>query len=155
MQKNGFGMDTADLQCTVPPPVWLSESLARALTTAGFRVNTNPAMQRPASVRIDGTVLQFFVEPDVGFFTFTPEADISVKLVVSSQSGLYAERTFYFKGVETSFVGTEDKFQRAADTATKQAVTVMVKAITTLLDRYPQLGTPAAVSLLDNKEIGQ
>jgi hypothetical protein len=155
MQKNGYGMDTADVGCTVPPPVWLAQTLAHALTTAGFRVNTNPAMQRPSSVRIDGTVLQFFVEPDVGFFTFTPEADISVRLVVSSQSGLYAERTFYFKGVETSLVGTESNFQKAADTATTQAVTVMVKAITMLLDRYPQLGTPAALSVLDNKEIGQ
>jgi hypothetical protein len=153
MQKNGFGMETADVVCSVPPPVWLAQTLTHALTTAGFRVNTNPAMQRPSSLRIDGTVLQFFVEPDLGFFTFTPEADLSVKLVASSQSGLYAERTFYFKGIETSMVGTESNFQKASDTATTQAVTVMVKAIAALLDRYPQLGTPAALSVLDNKEI--
>jgi hypothetical protein len=155
MQKNSIGTDIGNVRCTVPPPVWLSEGLQYALTTAGFQVSTNPAMQGPAAVRIEGAVLKFFVEPDVGFSTFTPEADISVKLVASSQSGLYAERTFYFKGIEVSVVGTAANFQKAADTATKQAVTVMVSAIAALLDRYPQLGTAAAVSALDGREIGQ
>jgi hypothetical protein len=156
MKKSGLGMDSADVLCSVPPPVWLSQVLAYALTTAGFRVNTNPDTQASASVRIEGTVLQYFVELAVGFFTVTPEADISVKLVVSSPSGLNAERTFYFKGSEPSVVmGTHDSFQKAAETATKEAATVMVQAIVALLDRYPQLGTPAVPTAMAGREVGQ
>lgn len=155
MKKNNIDMDTADVLCSVPPPRWLSGALAHALTTAGFRVKTNPASQTTASVRIDGTVLQFFLEAYHGFFLVTPEADISVRLVVSSQSGLYAERTFYVKGAKPSVVCKADDYQEAADNGTKDAVTAMVKAIATLLDRYPQLGIPASLSMLNNKESGQ
>ena len=157
MQKNGYNMDTATVHCAAPPPLWVSQALKQGLESAGFRVRTSPEAQQASSVRVDGTVLQFFVEPDVGFFTFTPEADISVKLVLTSPSGLRAQRVFYFKGTETSLVGTENNFQKAAESSTRQAVTTMVSAIASLLDRYPQLGTPgapsrAAVSLLSGKE---
>lgn len=142
MKKNGFGMDTADVQCTVPPSTWMANALVHGLYTAGYRVMLNPPAPNARAVRIDGTLLQFFVEPDVGFFTFSPEADISVKLVVTSQTGLRAERVFYLKGIETSMVGTDDNFQKAAATATLQTVATMVSAITALLDRFPQLGAP-------------
>jgi hypothetical protein len=62
-------------------------------------------------LRLEGKLLQFFVEPKVGFVTFTPEADIHVRLVASSPSGLLAERDFYVKGEETSLIGTENNFQ--------------------------------------------
>jgi len=150
MKKNSVNMDTADVLCSVPPSRWLSRALAHALTAAGFRVKTNPTVQTATAVQIDGTVLQFFLEADRGFFLVTPEADISVRLVVSSQSGLYAERTFYVKGISPSY-----NYQQAADNGTRDAVTAMVKAIATLLDRYPQLGIPASLAALNNKESGQ
>jgi len=58
---------------------------------------TDPAKATPAALRIDGVLLQFFLEPAIGAVTFTPEADIELTLVASSQSGLYAERRFYLK----------------------------------------------------------
>jgi uncharacterized lipoprotein YajG len=157
MQKNGYNMDTATVNCTVPPPLWLSQALAQGLVSAGFRVRTSPIAQQASSVRVDGAVLQFFAEPDVGAFTFSPEADISVKLLLTSPSGLRAERMFYFKGTETSLFSTEGNFQKAVDSSTRQAVTGMVSAIASLLDRYPQLGAPdatsaATVSFLSAKE---
>lgn len=125
--------------------------------SAGFRVRTSPEAQQASSVRVDGTVLQFFAEPVVGAFSASPEADISVKLVLTSPSGLRAERVFYLKGTEPSLMSTENNFQKAVDSSTRQAVTAMVSAIASLLDRYPQLGAPgatsaAAVSLLSGKE---
>jgi hypothetical protein len=157
MQKNGYNMDTATVNCTVPPPLWLSQALAQGLVSAGFRVRTSPEAQQASSVRVDGAVLQFFAEPVVGAFSASPEADISVKLLLTSPSGLRAERVFYLKGIETSLMSTEDNFQKATDSSTRQAVTAMVSAIASLLDRYPQLGAPgatsaAAVSLLSGKE---
>ncbi len=157
MQKNGYNIDTADVKCIVSPPVWLSAALEQGLVNAGFRVRKSNEPGTATAVHIEGAVLQFFVEPDVGFVTFTPEADISVKLVVTSASGLRAERVFYVKGTEESLVGTEDNFQKAADDGTRQVVQAMVTAIATLLDRYPQLGAPntsaaAKVSLLSRAE---
>jgi hypothetical protein len=160
MQKNGYNMDTASVYCTVPPSEWLSQALEQGLVNAGFHVRTQKQAQSSSAVRINGAVLQFFVEPEVGAITFTPEADISLKLIVTSQSGLRAERVFYVKGVETSLVGTEENFQKATDASTTQAVTAMVGAIGSLLDRYPQLGVPegngpVAVSSLSGKEAGR
>jgi hypothetical protein len=145
MQKNGWNLDTADVECSVPPSAWLGHALAQGLVASGFRVTTANPAPGPNSVRIDGAVLQFFVEPKLGFFTFTPEADIAAKLVVTSPSGLYAERTFYFKAEEESIVGSESNFQAAATTATQQAVAAMVAAVVSLLDRYPQLGPPSTL----------
>lgn len=157
MQKNGYNIDTADVRCTVPPPVWLSAALKQGLVSAGFQVRESNEPRTASAVHVEGAVLQFFVEPDVGFVTFTPEADISVKLVVTSASGLLAERVFYVKAIEESLVGTEDNFQKAADEGTRQVVQAMVTAIATLLDRYPQMDVPntaaaAKVSLLSRAE---
>lgn len=146
MQKNGYNMDTANVNCTVSPPAWLSKALEQGLVSAGFRVRGKDNEQSPSAVHVEGAVLQFFVEPDVGFTTFTPEADISVKLVVTSASGLRAERVFYVKGIEESLVGSEENFQKAATGGTQQIVSAMVNAIAGLLDRYPQLGAPSAAS---------
>jgi len=141
MQKNGYNMDTADVNCTLPPPKWLSDALARGLQNAGFVVTAAPSPS-PTAARVEGDVLQFFVEPKLGFFTFTPEADIAVRLKVSTPSGLRAERVFYFKSEEVSFVGLEYNFQAAADVSTSQAVIGMVQAIAGLLDRYPGAAQP-------------
>jgi hypothetical protein len=155
MRKGTFEMDLGDVVCAVPAPMWMAQVLSHGLSTAGFRVNGNWATQRPESVRIDATLLQFFIEPHVGFLTFSPEADISVKLTVTSQSGLLAERTFYFKAEETSFTAREGNYQAAVSTATKKSVAVLVRAIADLLDRYPKLGTSAAVSMLVQKEFSR
>jgi hypothetical protein len=103
-------------------------------------------------VHVHGEVQQFFVEPVLGFFTFSPEADVAVRLVVSTSSGLLAERRFYFKASHEALVGTEDKFQSASDAVTRDTVQGMVDAIVTLLNRYPALGAPSqpdAVSMLE------
>jgi len=94
--------------------------------------------------------VQFFVEPKLDAFEFTPEADIAVTLHVTTPSGLLADRRFYFKGGEPRWIGFDDTFQDAAEAATKKAVAGMVAAIVELLDRYPGLGAsapPAAVSM--------
>jgi hypothetical protein len=102
-------------------------------------------------VHVRGEVQQFFVEPVLGVFTFSPEADMAVRLVVSTASGLFAERRFYFKASQTAIAGTEDMFQSASDAVTRDTVQGMVDAIVTLLNRYPTLGAapqPEAVALL-------
>ena len=145
MQKNGYNMDTASVICEVPPEQWLSHALAQGLQRAGYRVLAPGATPGPTTIRVTGMVQQFFVEPHVGFFLFTPEADIGVRLMVTSGTGLHAERAFYFKAREPALFGTESKFQAAARAATDDAVAGMVQSITQLVDRYPDVGAPSAV----------
>jgi len=134
MKKNGYNMDTANVYCAQEPARFLADLLAKELAASGFRIV--PAAEGGA-VRIEGRLMQFFVEPKVGAFTFTPEADVHVRLIASAATGLLAERDFYVKGIEESFVGTESNFQLASDTAVRSVVKEMVAAIISLLDRYP------------------
>jgi uncharacterized lipoprotein YajG len=144
MQKNGYNFDTADVVCTADPSVWLQDLLAKELQAAGFDV-VGEARAAPGAVRIEGQLIQFFCEPKVTPVTFSPEADVSVRLIVSSASGLRAERDFYVKGVETSLVGAESNFQAASNPAVRQIVKDMVSATIALLNRYPNAGVaPAA-----------
>jgi hypothetical protein len=142
-QKNTYNMETANVVCKIPPAEWVAHALATGLQRAGFHVLVLAGRQpsAPSTVLVHGEVTQFFVEPKVNAFTVAPEADIGVRLVVSSPSGLLAERRFYFKGTDEGLLATEDHFQAAARTATHDAVDSMVGAVVALLDRYPQLGS--------------
>jgi Uncharacterized lipoprotein len=155
-QKDAYNLETADVVCKLPPAYWLAQALSQGLQASGYVVTTAPS-DAPSSVRVSGQVLQFFVEPKVGFFTFSPEADISVRLTMSTPSGLLAERTFYFKADQAAIVGLEANFQSASAAATQQAVRGMVLAITSLLDRHPELGpprgAPVAVAALGANEV--
>lgn len=137
MQKNSYNFETAEARCSAEPRQWLAELLAGELSAAGFDVVSTPA---PGALRLKATLLQFYVEPVVGAFTFTPEADIHVRLVASSDSGLLAERSFYVKGEEISLVGREQNFQLAVNDSVRSALREMVAAVIALADRYPALG---------------
>ena len=100
MQKNGYNMDTAAAVCQSDPNGWIAQLLADELRASGFEVLTNEEPHRPGAVRIDGSLLKLFVEPVQGAWTGSLEADLSVKLRATSETGLDAERTFFVKGVE-------------------------------------------------------
>ncbi len=143
MQKNGYNMDTASVFCSAEPAQWLADLLGSEFSAAGFNVVAAPPTSARA-VRLEGRLLQFFVEPKVGVFTFTPEADIHVQLVASSASGMLAQRDFYVKGTETSMIGTESNFQAASNSAVRAIVKDMVAAVLALVDRYPDLAVQVA-----------
>jgi hypothetical protein len=155
MKKNGYNSDTADVHCAVAPNEWVARALADGLASSGFRVLINQEGSSPETPRVQGDVVQFFVEPKIDLFTYVPETDIGVTLHVTSPSGLAADRAFYFKAGEDTFFGTDDTFQQSAEGATKKAVAVMVRTIAELLDRYPRLGAlaaPAVVSMRSENE---
>ena len=145
MQKNGFNMDTANAYCAQEPSVYLAELLANELKEAGFAVTLQPQGADP--LKLEGKLLQFFVEPKVGFFTFTPEADIQIRLIVVSSSGLSAERDFYVKAEETSMIGWQENFQLATEEATRRIIKEMAAAIVALCDRFPGVGAPPPKSV--------
>ena len=98
MQKNGYNMDTADAICQSDPNAWFAQLLADELRASGFSVLDDEAEHRPTALRIEGSLIKIFVEPVIGFWSGSLEADLSVKLRVTTQTGLEAERTFFVKG---------------------------------------------------------
>ena len=140
MQKNGYNMDTADAVCRVPPTTRLAELLVDGLKKAGFAVRSQAGGGKPSALQIQGTLLQFFVEPVIGFAMGDMETDIKIRLVARSPTGLLAERDFFVKGTQSAMVGTQSNFQKSVDDASTRVVQQMVAAIVSLFNRYPQLG---------------
>lgn len=139
MQKNGYNMETAKALCSMPPTTWVVQALAAELKAAGFTVVSKDAA-KPSALQLNGSLLQIFVEPVIGFSTISLETDIHVKLVATSDTGLLAERSFFVKGVETGLVARAGNFQSSLDKATQAIMRDMVAAIISLMNRYPQLG---------------
>jgi hypothetical protein len=141
MQKNGYNMDTADAICQSDPSTWLAELLARELKASGFEVVGADAPHKPGALRVEGTLTKLFVEPVIGAFSGSLEADLFVTLRASSETGLVAERGFAVKGWQGGrVVSTSSAFNESLDRATQGVVEEMVRAIIELMGRYPQLG---------------
>ena len=104
MQKNGYGMETARAVCSEDPAIWVAGVLAQELRSAGLTVLRDSDPHPCSAIRIKTTLLQFFVEGIDGLFTGTLECDVHVMLVVRSESGLHARRSFYVKGTESAIV---------------------------------------------------
>ncbi len=139
MQKNSYNAETAKALCSMPPATWVAQALAAELTAAGFAVVSKEAA-KPSALQLNGSLLQVFVEPVMGFSTISLETDIHVKLVATSDTGLLAERSFFVKGVESGLVSRAGNFQTSADKATQLIMRDMVAAVISLMNRYPQLG---------------
>src|SRR5262245_61721006 len=75
MQKNGYNRDTANAICRVPPTTWMAQILADELRASGFTVVAADSPHHPSALKIDGTLLQLFVEPLAGAFSVSCEAD--------------------------------------------------------------------------------
>lgn len=140
MMKNSYNMATAKAVCQQEPATWLAGLLKQELRSAGFQVLEDTEARDPSVVRIKGDLIQLFVEPVIGFTSVDVEADLHLRLVVRSQSGLSAERTFYVKGSDGGLAGTHQHFQAAFDEMAERALKEMVAAIISLMNRFPELG---------------
>ncbi len=114
------------------------------------------AETRPGALRLEGSLLKIFVEPVIGAWSGSLEADLSVKLRATSETGLEAERTFFVKGWKGGqLASTMQPYHTALHRATQQLLEEMVRAILELMDHYPQLGqrhAPAFVLALRLEE---
>ena len=144
MQKNGYNMDTANAICQSDPNTWIAKLLADELRASGFSVLDAEAVHRPSAIRIDGSLIKIFVEPVIGAWSGSLEADLSVRLSVTTATGLEAERSFFVKGWKGGVLAsTAQPYHTALHRATQAMLDEMVRAILELMDRYPQLGLSA------------
>jgi len=91
------------------------------------------------TIRLEGTLLKFFVEPVIGAFTIALETDIHIKVAAKTPEGFQAERSFFVKGSSAALMSLESTFQTSVDDATRQIIRDMVEAIVALMNRYPEL----------------
>jgi hypothetical protein len=141
MQKNGYNMDTADAICQSDPNAWIASRIAQELERAGFDVLSPAETHRDSALRIEGDLLKIFVEPVIGAWSGSLEADLSVRLRATSDTGLEAERTFFVKGWKGGVMAwTTQPYLTSLDRAAKQMLEEIVRAVVELMDEYPQLG---------------
>jgi hypothetical protein len=146
MMKNSFNMDTADAVCSQLPEAWIANLLASELRAAGFVVTTQSNVGESFAIgrdvfRVEGDLRTLFVEPIIGFWSVSLETDFEVRLHVSTDSGLEADRAFFVKGIRRNVIGAfSSVFQNSLDEAARQIVREMVSAIVVLMNRYPELG---------------
>ena len=140
MQRSGYGDETASAYCEGDPAQWIAALLAAELKASGFTVLSTEEGARDSALKIEGVLLKLFAEPVIGPWLTAIETDLSVKLVVTSRSGLRAERTFFVKGDREAIVWTQGTFNDSLDRGTRQLLGKMVEDILELMKRYPQLG---------------
>lgn len=143
MQKNAYYMDTADAVCKTDPGEWMAQLLADELQASGFYVSA----ERPASgtnaLILEGSIIRLFVEPVRGMWTERLETDIEVKLTATSDSGLYAERNFFAKGIKKGrLASTSTPYHVSLKRAADEILSKMIEAVFDLMDKYPGLGKP-------------
>lgn len=156
MQKNGYNMDTADAKCLSDPNEWIARVLANALRSAGFDVRKESEDHKPSALRVSGSTLKVFVEPVIGAWSGSLEADLSMRLSVTTETGLEAKRTFFVKGWKGGVLAsTMQPYHDALDRAAQAIVEEMVRAIVDLADSDPRLGSlvaPGWTTALDRAE---
>ncbi len=142
MQKNGYNMDTADAVCQSNPNAWIAQLLADELRASGFTVLREGDEARRSSLQVEGSLMKLFIEPIIGAWSGSLEADLAVVLRLSTETGLRAERSFAVKGWKGGMmVSTAQPYHTALHRGTQALLEEMVRAIIELADAYPELGS--------------
>ena len=132
MKKNGYNGDTADILCAEDPGAWVARRLASDLRAVGVIVHDQP---HGSALRIEGTLLQFFTEPQAQAFTVELETDIHVVLTATWPDGAVADKELYVKGTETSAGGNDAAFQASVNDASTHMSRDLLISVLALLDR--------------------
>lgn len=153
MQKDGQGDKTAEVLCNREPSEWIAQSLADELRASGFKVLDSITPHQQGVFKIEGSLLKFYVEPVLGIWSHTLETDLQVKLMVKTENGLHAERTFFAKGIKKGVQsGGIASYNVSLKRATNELLTEMVEGIFFLMNKYPQIGLSGDKSKsLENK----
>jgi hypothetical protein len=138
VQSGNFG-DGPGITCDRAPAPFLTSALVEELKRVGFAVRQahRPDPAAGATI-IRGALVQFFMQPTGGFSHFVMEADIHVRLEVTSPSGLVAKRSFFVKG-NLGIGGTAGAAaQQSITDATNRVVKNMVAALLSLGNQHPE-----------------
>jgi hypothetical protein len=131
---------------------WVAHRLASELRAAGVIVHDAP---HGSALRIEGTLLQFFTEPQPQAFTVDLETDIHVVLTATWPDGAVADKELYVKGVESSAAGNDAAFQASVNDASTHMSRDLLVSVLALLDRPapPRTAGCARRVVIDPEEV--
>jgi len=133
-KKNGWGMDTAQIECTTPPGAWVSEALAKAFAQNGYMVLPAGSKPRQNTIVVTGIVKEFFLSPDVDITKTMNKMNVTVQLDVTTPQGATSERDFHEMGQSLMTLEDNSGFDKAASSATAQLVSQTMESVGQLLD---------------------
>ena len=126
IKKNGWGHMTADVLSTTGVDDVVLQSLAGSLRASGMNVVSQSG--RPWT--IDGEILQFVAEPDMGMWTIDIYAETHVRVQVASPDGGVYLRTFVGHGEKVGiWVPSEDDYVQALSAALGDVIGQIVTAL--------------------------
>jgi hypothetical protein len=136
MQKNGYGMDTANAIADQSVDGWLAARLAAELQAVGFKIVGDGA--HPKATKIQGYVLKMFTEPVQQWSTMDLETDLAVRIQLSRPDDLEAERRYFIKGLEQGLISLSGAFNGSVNKASDALMKRLVPDIINLLNKYPE-----------------
>ena len=136
MQKNGYGMDTANAVADQSVDAWLGARLAAELKAVGFQVVGEGA--NPKATTIQGYVLKMFAEPVQQWTTMDLETDLAVRIQLIRGDDLEAERRYFIKAVEQGMMSLSGAFNGSVNKASDALMKRLVPDIINLLNKYPE-----------------
>ncbi len=136
MQKNGYGMDTANAVPDQSVDAWVAARLAAELKAVGFQVVGEGA--NPKAIKIQGYVLKMFTEPVQQWTTMDLETDLAVRIQLIRGDDLEAERRYFIKGVEQGMMSLSGAFNGSVNKASDALMKRLVPDIINLLNKYPE-----------------
>ncbi|MCP3984661.1 MAG: hypothetical protein GY723_09740 [bacterium] len=121
------------------PSEWIATELAEELSRVGFQVPPESSGPSLHTLRIEGTLERFVVEPLIGWVN-RMECDLQVSLVATTGSGLRAERTFFSKRRTPANTLISGLYTLTAAKSAGRLLSDMVRAIIELSDRNFMVG---------------
>jgi hypothetical protein len=135
MQKNGFGMDTANALPDQSVETWLTTRLGTELQSSGFQIVSEGT--NPKAAKVQGYLLKLFIEPVQQWTTVDLETDLSVRLRVTRPDGLEAERQYFVKGAGQGLMSLGGAYSASLNNATDVLLKRVVADVINLLNKFP------------------
>lgn len=136
MQKNNFGMDTANALPDQSVETWLTARLGEELRSAGFQIVSDGTNAK--ATKVQGYILKLFIEPVVQWMTVDVETDLSVRIRVTRPDGVEAERQYFVKGIDQGLASLAGSYTASLRKATDTLMKRIVADVINLLNRFPE-----------------
>jgi len=136
MQKNGYGMDTANAIPDQNVDGWLTARLAAELQAVGFQVVGDGTQAK--ATKIQGYVTKLFTEPVQQWTTMDLETDLAVRIQLSRPDGLEAERRYFIKGVEQGMMSLSGAFNGSVNKTSDALMKRLIPDIINLLNKFAE-----------------
>ena len=135
VKKNGYGSETARIYLSEDAKDWIQKALDQELKSAGFNVES---IYHSNDIKITLNVMQFFVEPWVGFWTTDVIGKLKIEAVVQfPNNDMYYVRKFVSYDKTTTMAWPDGVLEERIINIAQENIPQIVKEIHALvLSKY-------------------